>query len=176
MQPANINKWCMDFTNDEIIKYLADKVKDWADLRYLADNKCVSSYCMDKYEYLIFDGVKENFFVSFSGMQTELCVNNTRIIFLDDNAKKYYIPHSFYKNIVYGGKLNNKSHKEILGLVLKFVLLFNGARDIEVKEDVEIQESTGFYNKSSYIINMHNRFADKGSYVFDNILVNISWL
>lgn len=164
----------MDFTNKEIIKYLADKVKDWADLRYLADNECVSRYCMDKYEYLIFDGIKEDFFVSFSGMCTELFVNSTRIIFLDDNAKKHYIPHSFYRNIIYGGRLNNKSHKEILELILKFVLLFNGAKDIEVKEEAVIPESTEFYKKNSYIINMHSRFTDKGNYVFDNIRINIS--
>ena len=75
--------------------------------------------------------------------------------------------------MVYEGKLNDKSHKQILELILKFVNLLHGVTDIEIKQEVLIPDSLESYGKNNYIININNPLVASGKYIFENIEINI---
>ena len=53
----NSSKWSMEFTNDEIKCYLADKTKEWAEVCYLVDDIYVEEDCKDNFDYITFDGI-----------------------------------------------------------------------------------------------------------------------
>ena len=68
----NSSKWSMEFTNDEIKRYLADKTKEWAEVCYLVDDIYVEQDSKDNFDYITFDGTKQNFYISFYGTQTAI--------------------------------------------------------------------------------------------------------
>ena len=169
----NSSKWSMEFTNDEIKRYLADKTKEWAEVCYLVDDIYVEQDSKDNFDYITFDGTKQNFYISFYGTQTAIFFNNNEIMFIDDDEKKHYTSSDVFDNVVYEGRLNDKSHKQILGLILKFVNLLHGVTDIEIKQEVLIPDSLESYGKSNYIININNPLVDSGKYIFENIEINL---
>lgn len=48
----NSSKWSMEFTNDEIKRYLTDKTKEWAEVCYLVDDIYVEEDCKDNFDYI----------------------------------------------------------------------------------------------------------------------------
>lgn len=169
----NSSKWSMEFINDEIKRYLTDKTKEWAEVCYLVDDIYVEENCKDNFDYITFDGTKQNFYISFYGTQTAIFFNNNEIMFIDDDEKEHYTSSDVFDNVVYEGKLNDKSHKQILELILKFVNLLHGVTDIEIKQEVLIPDSLESYGKSNYIININNPLVASGKYIFENIEINI---
>lgn len=169
----NSSKWSMEFTNDEIKRYLTDKTKEWAEVCYLVDDIYVEENCKDNFDYITFYGTKQNFYISFYGTQTAIFFNNNEIMFIDDDEKKHYTSSDVFDNVVYEGKLNDKSHKQILELILKFVNLLHGVTDIEIKQEVLIPDSLESYGKNNYIININNPLVASGKYIFENIEINI---
>ena len=116
--------WCMDFTNYEIRKYLIDKIKEITDVRYIVNDEYISADCEKDYECVTFDGIKQEFYVSFTKCQTSLFINNNEIMFIDDEEKKFYTSSDVDDCIVCEGTLNDKSHKQILELMFDFINLF----------------------------------------------------
>ena len=91
----NSSKWSMEFTNDEIKRYLTDKTKEWAEVCYLVDDIYVEENCKDNFDYITFYGTKQNFYISFYGTQTAIFFNNNEIMFIDDDEKNI-IPQVMY--------------------------------------------------------------------------------
>ena len=169
----NEERWCMNFTNDEIKTYLIEKLKRKADVKYIVNDKYVASDCQEDFEYITFDGIKQEFYVSFLKSQTSIFIDNNEIVFIDDNEKRYYTSSDVDDCIVYEGILNNKSHKQILELILKFVQLFQGASNIEVVEVKIVEDSVDSYAKKTYIINIDTPYINNGKYEFHNIIMNV---
>ena len=157
-------RWCMNFTNDEIRRYLIEEIKEWANVRYIVNDEYVCDDCEEDFEYVIYDGTKQDFYVSFIKSQTSLFVHNNEIMFIDDEEKKYYTSSDVDDCIVYEGTLNDKSHKQILELILKFINLFKGISNIEVIEEKQIRTNMDSYAKQKYIINVDNVYINSGKY------------
>lgn len=99
---------------------------------------------------------------------------NKEIVFIDDEEKKYYTSSDIDECIVYEGKLNDKSHEQIIELILRFVKLFQGASKVEVVDEKIVDESFENYKRKSYIINIQNSYINSGRYEFDNIIICVS--
>lgn len=169
----NEERWCMNFTNNEIKTYLIERLKRNADVKYIVNDKYVASDCQEDFECITFDGIKQEFYVSFLKSQTSIFVHNNEIMFIDDNEKKYYTSSDVDDCIVYEGILNNKSHEQILELILKFIQLFQGASNIQVVEVKIVADSVDSYTRKKYIINIDNPYVNNGKYEFDNIIMNV---
>lgn len=169
----NEERWCMNFTNDEIKKYLIEQLKQNADVKYIVNDEYVSADCQEDFEYVTFDGTKQEFYVSFLKSQTSIFVDNNEIMFIDDNEKKYYTSSDVDDCIVYEGILNDKSHEQILELIMKFIHLFQGASNVEVVDVKVVEKSFASYTKKAYILNVENIYVNGGRYEFDNIVMNV---
>lgn len=166
-------RWCMDFSNYEIRKYLIKKLKKGTDVLYIVNDEYVSADCEKDYEYITFDGIKQEFYISFIKSQTSIFINNYEIMLIDDIEKKFYTSSDVDDCIVYEGKLNDKSHKQILELILDFINLFQGALNIEVLEQEIMDYDYKNYRKKNFIVNINNPHVNSGRYVFNNIIINV---
>lgn len=84
------------------------------DCKYIVDDNYVTENCKKDFEYITFDGEKQEFYISFLKCQTSIFFRNSEIMFIDDNEKNNYTISDVYGNIVYEGKLNNLSHEQLL--------------------------------------------------------------
>ena len=167
-------RWCMDFSNDEIKKFLIGKIKERTDVRYIVNDEYVNEDCKEDFEYVIFDGTKQEFYVSFTKSQTSLFFHNQEIMFIDDNEKKYYTSSDVDDCIVYEGRLREKSHEQILELIVELINLLKDATNIRIIVEKSISKTINSYAKKHYSINIDNIGCKSGKYEFENIIVNVS--
>ena len=85
----------MYFTNEEIKKYLIDKVKKCEcsnlDIRLLSDDgEEIGDNSDLKIETIVFDGEEENLFINFYGVQTSIFSFDEEIMFIDEKSKGIY--------------------------------------------------------------------------------------
>lgn len=184
----NKDKYCMMFTNEEIIEYLIKPLKKYSNMRIRmssADDVEVLENTIEKICFVSFDGERENFSISFYGHQTSIFISdqdltpqrnytfNEEFMFIDDNNKQHYTSSDTYKNIVYEGKLKDKEHKEILTMFCEFIVMLNGAKSISVQE--EVVSDKGFeYPKCNYIVKIYNESGIEESKSYENILFLIN--
>ena len=171
---SSIEKWCMDFTNDEIKRFLVGKIKERTDVRYIINDEYVNEDCKEDFEYVTFDGTKQEFYVSFTKSQTSLFFHNQEIVFIDDEEKKYYTSSDVDDCIVYEGRLRGKSHEQILELIFKFIDLLIGATNFRIIEEKTISKTIYSYPKKVYFIYIDNIYCKSGRYEFENIIVNVN--
>lgn len=169
---------CLDFTNEEIIKHLAEPLKKCAEFDIKMYNEEDIEIIQGQNEcirYISFDGDKSDFYMSFWPHQaaifakSEEYMYNEEFMFIDDNAKQTYCGCDTYANVVYEGTLRDKTHEEILELMRAFVLLLKGAKGIRIEE--ELVSSVGIeYPKYNYTVKIANNSQQKAEERFDNIL------
>ena len=166
---------CLDFSNEEIIEYLVNVPRKFpTDIRYKIDDKYVNISDERNFEYLIFDGEKENLFIGFEKTMCSICFGETEeIYFITNDTKKWYTISDTQYTVVYEGALESKTRCEILKLFSKLIDLFGGATDthIESKELPRKEEYT--YPRCEYKIEMNNSNVGSGVFLFDNIKIVI---
>lgn len=165
-------KWCMDFSNSEIQKFIIDKLDYNVDCKYIVDDNYVTENCKKDFEYITFDGEKQEFYISFLKCQTSIFFRNSEIMFIDDNEKNNYTISDVYGNIVYEGKLNNLSHEQLLTMFCKFIDLLYRAENIEVIQEL-LPKQDGSYPKYNYWLRAYKQFCENSVYCFDNIKVEV---
>lgn len=178
------DKFCMLFTNEEIIEYLVKPLNVESKLiirmANSEDNEIFENID-EKICYVSFDGEKENFHISFYGHQTSIFISdeekaperkftfNMEFMFIDDIEKQYYTSSDTGGNVVYEGSLRDKTHKEILQLFYEFIMLLAGTTKMTVEEN-KVSQENGRYPKCNYIVRICNECSMKKSIKFDNIL------
>lgn len=188
MNNLNETEFCMIFTNEEIRDYLIKPLKGYPDVNFrvlTSDSKEISENLEDEISFVCFDGEIENFYIRFDGDQTSIFISdeyiskpnkytfNEEFMFIDDITKQYYTSSDTGGNIVYEGRLRDRSHQEILELFSKFIVLLIGAKKIFIKKTIISQE--GFeYPKCEYIVNIINDSGIKKNVRYDNIVFFIN--
>lgn len=88
----NYNGYCMDFTNEEIEKYLLERVNKETALKA----KCLSEEGNEidittgiKIDAIVFDE-EENIFITFLGCQTSIFIYDEEFMFIDQKSRESY--------------------------------------------------------------------------------------
>jgi len=165
----------MEFTNQEIIKFLVNPLKKYPqlDIRFLsAEHKEISEKTTEQIKYVVLDGYKEDFHLGFYGDLTTFFTpaESEEIIFIDDRIKRTFTESDLYDNILYEGILYDKTNKEILELLLQFVEVFIGATKVEVSETkVTDKKDKNSFFKIDFIIKVFNETGEKKQITIENI-------
>lgn len=181
------DEYCMDFTNEEINEYLVNPLRKYCKITIKTTTGIKEDLYTgsDKIKCVFFDGDMENFFVSFYGTQTSIFISdeslfperkytfNEEIMFIDDKVKMNITSSHTYGNIVYEGGLRDKTHKEILEIVVDIILILNKTKKIIVKEDV-VSEEGWKYPKCNYVVKIFSESEIKNNIKFENILFIIN--
>ncbi len=176
-------EYCMNFTNEEIIKFFLNLLKRDLELNIRLSSSVgneINENSNEKIMFVSFDGVKENFYIRFYEHQTSIFISdeefnssgeftfNLEFMFIDDDAKVDYVSSDTHGNIVYEGTLRDKTHKEILELFCTVIKLLNKAESVSVEETFISQEGMQ-YSKYSYIVKILNDSGIKQNVQLENI-------
>ncbi|MCL1935158.1 MAG: hypothetical protein FWF57_02105 [Defluviitaleaceae bacterium] len=166
-------KYCMEFTNEEIIKLLVTPLKKYPqlDIRFLSEEHTeITENSSEKIKYFVLDGNKENLYFVFHGHLTNLFVENEKFMFIDNRAKKKFTESDLYGEIFYEGILSNKTNKEILELLLKFIEILIGTTKIEVAEvKASDKKDENDFFIIDFIIKIWNDTRKKETITIENI-------
>jgi hypothetical protein len=167
---------CMDFSNEEILKYLVEPLKKYLQfyIRLLCkEDEEISENSEKKITHIILDGDTEDFSLAFYGYETNIFIISEKFMFIDDIAKKDFPGCAIYANILYEGHLRDKSHKELLELFYRILVLLKDTKKIEFKEwsAWNIEESQG---RVEYNVNVFNDSGVGKTIRLENILFVIN--
>ena len=170
--------YCMQFTNEEIENGIIKKISDipTVEIRRLSESgKVLNEKSIEPIETLCFDGNKENLFINFLGIETDIFVCNKEIMLIDESAKGIYTLSDVYHNIVYEGNLRELNHDEILQLITDFIKCFIGAIDLSITElpvqNPKSYKTYNYYSPLCYIVDVNNNRINKQQKEFENIIV-----
>ena len=165
--------WCMEFSNDEIRKYLICELeRSQINCSCMIDDEYVDKYSNKNFEYITFDGEKQDFFISFYGCETSIFIYDYKIMFIDDNEKNFYTIEDTYDNIVYEGKLSHLTHEEIFKKLVSVIKLLYGCKKLTVSTQKSLNQNT-LYPCFEYKLMVENSFVQNGIYKFDNITIEV---
>lgn len=165
---------CMIFSNDEIRTYfICELEKCNITCSCIVGERYVNKDVAENYDYITFDGEKQDFFISFSRGEASIFINDDEIMFIDDNEKRYYTIEDTYDNIVYEGSLTELSHKEILMKLVSIIKLLYGSRKMRVLKK-PLPNQNLLYPRFDYKLLLENPFIQCGIYQFDNIVIEIN--
>lgn len=177
------NKFCMSFTNEEIKEFFLKPLSKNSNLKFRILSTEGEEICEESKEritFVCFDGKKENFYIRFYDHLTTIYISdeesipqrkytfNEELMFIDDDARMNYTSSDTFRNIVYGGNLKNRTHKELLTLFCDVINLLNGAKSIIVEEQFVSQEGHE-YGKYNYIIKICKESEIKRNVKYENI-------
>ena len=180
----------MEFTNEEIITYLAKPLREKYNFEVHTldeDDFLVDEFSEKSITCITFDGEIEDsrFYIIFFGRNTSIYIDdedkearrkeplkqfftfNEEFIFSDDSDRKNLHHDETYANIVYEGSFKNKSSKEILELFIEFILILNGTTKFEFEETPVLP--MGEYEKNNYVVKLSNNTSEKKQITIDNI-------
>jgi len=167
-------KYCMNFTNEEIIKFLVNPLKKYTqlDIRFLSDDdRELLENTTEKIEHVILDGDKQEFYLCFYDDLINLYTPHEKFMFFDDRVSKDFKEGSdLYGEIFYEGILSNKTHKEILELLLQFVEILIGTTKVEVIEvKTTDKKDKDLINIVDFVIKIFNETGEKKQITIENI-------
>jgi len=170
------DEYCMDFSNEEIVKYFINKVTTHPNVcvKTFRSNEDEQSFdSSNNYKYFCFDGEKEDFCIGFWGHQTAIFILNEEFMFIDDCSKEQRSSSDTYGNVVYEGTLRDKTHEEILAIIYELFTILLGTQEIVINEIIESQ--TGFqYPKCRYNVSINKSENTKKFIQFENIFFTIN--
>ncbi|MDR2929205.1 MAG: hypothetical protein LBV41_13570, partial [Cytophagaceae bacterium] len=166
------------FSNKEIIEYLVNPLKKYPELDihiYSVDEKKLDETSTEKIQVICFEGDDSEFALHFFGRSVALFTpfSVSEIIFVDEHLVIGY--DEAYDNILYEGLLHDKSPKEILELVLQFIVLFIRAVNIEVSSKIDeakkhtLSRVNGKDSPLEFTVKIQNDSGEKKEIIFDNI-------
>ena len=85
--------------------------------------------------------------VSMGNPHGVIFVDDTEIMFIDENSKGTYTSSDVYNNVVYEGNLRDMSHEEMLKMFSDIILCFYDAEDISIFQ-LDVPENA--YKKYNY--------------------------
>ena len=152
--------YCMDFSNEDIFSFLIEPLRGnpHFELYPVDDNDNLVIKGSDTPIAAVFlYGFDTEPYVSFHKRKTVIYLENANFtnwygeayslddkktypysgcdafMFVDDNYKQVINIDETYGRVVYGGNLCDKTHEDILRLILKFVLQITSANKIEIE-------------------------------------------
>ena len=173
--------YCMDFTNEELKKYLIDVVTENAnvnlDIRLFSEDDTEIDIDSDRrIESIVFDGKNDNLMILFLKSESDIFMYDFELMFIDEDSKGTVTSSDTDYNAVYEGKLREMSHEQILTMFAEIILCFAGATDIkmiqlDVPEDKHYKKYN-YYTPYMFTINVENDHATRQTKVYENITIN----
>ena len=172
-------EYCMKFSNEEIRAYMVDYLisnsMDNKLIKYLSeDGDEIQFNTSEKIGTIVFDGDDENLFINFYGIHTSIFVDDTEIMFIDENSKGTYTSSDVYNNVVYEGNLRDMSHEEMLKMFSDIILCFYDAEDISVFQ-LDVPENAykkyNYYEPHRFIIEVKNSHEIQKESIYENITI-----
>lgn len=170
------NEYCMKFSNEELKKYLCDKIFENAHVRIQclsADEEEVDVTSNTKIETITFDE-EENISIMFLGYQTSIFVHDVEVMFIDEDYKGTYTSSDVYNNAVYEGNLREMSHEEMLKMFSEIILCFAGATDVSMTQ-LDVPENKykkyHYYEPHMFIVNVKNNNMTEKTSTYENIII-----
>jgi hypothetical protein len=167
-------KYCMDFMNIEIFDFLINPLKKYPQLNiYILDDDDneLTGESKESIRFITFDGhpKKTEFYIAFYGWKTVIFLPlewNCDFAFIDENMiEEICTQCDISENVRYDGTLHNKTHKEILELLLEFIVILMGVQNIRIK-----CSHFPYKNFSNvYTINISKEKMEKREIIFENI-------
>lgn len=173
--------YCMDFTNEELKKYLIDVVTENAnvnlDIRLFSEDDTEIDIDSDRrIESIVFDGKKDDLLILFIKVHTSIFICDFEMMFIDEDSKGTYTSSDVYHNAVYEGKLREMSHEQILTMFAEIILCFVGATGIQcIQSDVpedKHYKKYNYYTPYMFTVNVENNHTTKQTKVYENITIN----
>lgn len=172
-------EYCMKFSNEELkkymIEYLISNACDNKLFRFLSeDGDEIEINTSEKIGTIVFDGEKENLFISFYDIHTSIFVYEKEIMFIDEAAKNAYTSSDVYDNVVYEGKLREMSHKEMLEMFSEIILCFMDAEDVlmtELDAPRNKYKNYKYYVPHMFLIEVENQNTVDRTNVYENIII-----
>lgn len=168
------DNWCLNYSNDEIRAYFISELeKSDIPCSCIVGDNYVGQDANEPFEYITFDGKKQDFFISFCQCEVSIFFNEEEIMFIDNNEKKYYTIEDTFGNIVYEGNLNNLSHRQILTFFVSIIKFIYGSEKITVKKK-PLSDHGFLYPGFEYRLLIYNPLLKSGIYDFENITFEIN--
>jgi len=189
---------CMEFTNEEVILCLVEPLRDHDNLEIEVIYEQFNNTSLEKtpdflkeksnlgeiiehndfmrqkmkgekvIDYINLDGNNDGFNVMFFGHMIAIFFKNEEFMFIDDLYRKMQTTSETQGNVVYEGELRCLTHKEILELIRKFVILLTDSKKITVNE--EKQDDRGLqYPKCNYEIELIKDVVEPEEVQIENI-------
>lgn len=167
----NNDEMCMRFSNDEIYEYFINPINKFIDfeVRIIFDDEEIDIYGNKLIFDVLIDGDKEDYFITFFGFRTSLYFFNEEIIFFDDNVKGDQTSSDTDGNVVYEGRLKDKTHKDMLSMFVEIYKILLGVDKAEIKFE-PTGESYKYYDIYNYTILCKSKSGQKFEKRFSNIL------
>ena len=167
--------WTMNFSNEEILRYLTYKLSQKnVKCQYIADDLSVDPLSKKRFEKQEFPPhfTSKYFFEKFKINDETHYSTSLEIMFIDDRIKKSYTISDVYENVVFEEFINDKSHEQILTILYEMILIFCGTQRIQctLKEMTSIYQG---YPKYYYKLEVVNNLVEKGTYKFANIDIEV---
>lgn len=173
----NYNGSCMNFTNEEIEKFICERISKETTLqiKYLSEEgNEIDITTGIKIDTIVFDE-EENIFIRFFGYQTSIFVYNEEFMFIDEKSRESYTSSDVYGNVVYEGKLREMSHEQMLEMFADIILCLADAIGLGViQSDVpkNIYKRYRYYEPHMFVVNVENKHSHRKKKVFENITIN----
>lgn len=173
------NECCMNFTTEELKKYLIENVKNNSkfnnEIRILTENGDEMAIESNKIGTIVFDK-DENVFINFYGVHTSIFAFNKEIMFIDECSKNIYTSSDVYNNVVYEGDLRNMTHMQMLNMFTDIIINFIDANGIEIVQldipKVEKYRKYKYIEPHEFIINVKNKHLKRQTKCYQNIYIN----
>lgn len=173
----NYNGYCMNFTNEEIEKYICERINKETTLKikYLSEEgNEIDNASGIKIDTIAFDE-KENLSIMFLGCQTSIFIYNEEFMFIDEKSRESYTSSDVYSNVVYEGKLREMSHEQMLEMFTDIILCLVDAIELSVIHS-DVPENTykryRYYEPHMFVVNVENKHSYRKKKVFENITIN----
>lgn len=170
------NEYCMKFSNEELKKYLNDKLFENTNIKIQclsADGEEVDITSNAKIETIAFDE-KENISIMFFGCQTSIFAYDVEIMFIDEDSKGTYTSSDVYNNVVYEGNLREMSHEEMLQMFSEIISCFVDAEEVSMTQ-LDAPENKykkyNYYKPHMFIVEVKNNHTIERTSVYENITI-----
>ena len=164
-------QYMLEFTNEEIIKYLIEPAKLHEDMLIYTstyEKQKSEKNMKDRIFGVSFDGTEEGLKILFYDHLIAIFILNEEIMFFDDKVKEYQSGSETYQNVVYEGTLRDKSHEEILNLIYDVIMIVKGAKKIQIEETV-VERVGIHYPRCKYIVRISKDNKEKHDVQLENI-------
>lgn len=160
-------EYCMMFSIEDIQTEYIEKLKQFVNGQIQVDYDGPDGTI----DYVTFECGANTFAVRFYGFETALYINEEKLMLVDDWQRTRYTVDHLYGNVVYGGSLRTRTHKEILGLLLMLTRCFIGCSGFEVTEIPVRPTDCELYGGSAYRLVISNANVELEYMEFENIKV-----
>ena len=172
-------EYCMKFSNEEIRAYMVDYLISNSMnnklIKYLSeDGDEIQFNTSEKIGTIVFDGDDENLFINFYGIHTSIFVDDTEIMFIDENSKGTYTSSDVYNNVVYEGNLREMSHEEMLRMFSEIILCFIDAETVTMTQS-SVPENKykkyNYYEPHEFLVEVKNGHTIEKRNIYENITI-----